>query len=255
MSSAKLFLIISSSAFLLSCGAIGIRLTLLSRRTGGMPERMLGIGLATMTCVAVPLNAISGLGRLNAGELDYRALVLGNIALWIGFTGVAGFTWKAFRPADEWAAMLMLALSSAMAAVCGGTVAAQLSSPPELSAFEAGFLWSGLLRIPLVVAFAWTAIESLRNYGMARKRIAIGLGDPVVANRFLLWGIVGVVQVCVHTVSLTLHFQGMGMMQSAIGLFVVSAGGLAGAALLYLTFMTPQAYERFLRSRAVAGSA
>jgi len=40
-----------------------------------------------------------------------------------------------------------------------------------------------------VLANAWTAVESLRYYRLMRKRVEIGLAEPVAANRFLLWGI------------------------------------------------------------------
>ncbi|MGH0032778.1 MAG: hypothetical protein ACQGVC_23540 [Myxococcota bacterium] len=37
-------------------------------------------------------------------------------------------------------------------------------------------------------SFVWVASESWRYWGAQRKRLRIGLADPVVANRFALWG-------------------------------------------------------------------
>jgi hypothetical protein len=34
----------------------------------------------------------------------------------------------------------------------------------------------------------WNAIESFRYYGLMRRRTSLGLADPIVTNRFLLWG-------------------------------------------------------------------
>ena len=38
-------------------------------------------------------------------------------------------------------------------------------------------------------AFAWPAFESGRYAAAMRRRLAIGLGDPVLADRFRLWAI------------------------------------------------------------------
>jgi hypothetical protein len=132
--------------------------------------------------------------------------------------------------------------------------AAQLASPGDMSSFEAGSLWSGLLRIPLMAGYTWTAVEAQRSHGMARRRLAPGLGDPVVAIGFLLWGVMGVSQICVHNASSVLHLQGLGMLQSPVGLFVVAAGGAVGSVLMFLAFVTPKAYQDFLRGRAAVAS-
>ena len=37
-------------------------------------------------------------------------------------------------------------------------------------------------------AMLWVAIESFRYYGQQRRRLRIGLADPILSNRFLLRG-------------------------------------------------------------------
>ena len=39
------------------------------------------------------------------------------------------------------------------------------------------------------IALLWGGTESLRYWRLLRKRIALGLADPIVARRFLLWGV------------------------------------------------------------------
>ena len=41
--------------------------------------------------------------------------------------------------------------------------------------------------------YVWTAFEGFRYYGMMKKRMALGLADAVVTNRFLLWALCGLV--------------------------------------------------------------
>jgi hypothetical protein len=40
-----------------------------------------------------------------------------------------------------------------------------------------------------VAVFPWMAIEAFRSYAAFRRRARIGLGNPMVASRLLLWGI------------------------------------------------------------------
>ena len=39
--------------------------------------------------------------------------------------------------------------------------------------------------------YLWTSVESLTWWRRMHRRVALGLADPVVANRFFLWGVLG----------------------------------------------------------------
>ena len=108
------------------------------------------------------------------------------------------------------------------------------------------------MRVPFLAALGWSALEALREYGMARRRLALGLGDPVVANRFLLWCLSGASQAAIHAMSLSLHVRGVGMLADPLGLFVVATGLLLAAAMMWLVFLPPAAYRRFVEDRARA---
>jgi hypothetical protein len=244
-----MILVASSAALLVASGLVGVRLTWLSRRTGGLPERLMGLGLVTMFLVYIPMMAVSGMGRVSVGELRFGLLVFATLFLWSGAGCIVGFTWKTFRPGDTWAELLTLAICSGLAATGGGLVAALHVSPPEMRSFDAGQLWAGLIRLPLIATFVWTGLEGLRHHQMSRRRLALGLADPVVTNRFLLWGVLGLVQTAIQVVSLTLHVQGLGMLASPVGLFVVAVAGIVGSVFMYLTFMPPRFYVRMLEQR------
>lgn len=252
MSGSQLLLAVSSAALLLASGAVGIRLLLLSRRTGGVPEWLMGVGLSLLVFVCLPPMLLSGIGRLAVGEVGVVLLAAASVLLWLSFSCFAAFTWQAFRCDAAWALVLTGVISSALAASCGGMVASILASPADVGSFEAAQLWTGLLRVPVISCFAWTSVEGLHNWRMARRREALGLGDPVVTNRFLLWGVVGLIQTAVNTLSAVLHANGVGIMSSPLGLFVVAVAGLLGAVFLTLTFMPPPAYLAFVRGRAAA---
>jgi hypothetical protein len=129
------------------------------------------------------------------------------------------------------------------------------ASPPEANSYLVGHAWSSALRIPMMATFAWTGVESLHQYRMARRRLALGLSDPVVANRFLLWSVVGFSMTAVIGASLALHLQGLGIMASPLALFVVLFGAGVGTGFMLLGFLPPAAYLRLVRRRAGANAA
>ncbi len=250
MSGSQIVLLISSTAFLGASGLVGLRLLWQAHQTRKLPELLMGLGLVCVIFVYLPIVAWSGLGRASTGEVKTAALAFGSCFMWLGFSCLFAFTWKTFRPDREWAMWLTFAMSSLMAASCGGMVACLLASPPDVPSFEAAKLWTGLVRVPMIVSFSWTSYEGITNHMMCRRRQALGLSDPVVTNRFLLWSIVGIIQSSINVVSLTLHVNGVGMMRSPTALFVVAFGSFVGSILMILTFFPPAMYLNLLRDRA-----
>lgn len=253
MSGPQLALVASSAAFMLTSGAMGVRLLWLSRTTGGLPERLIGAAFVIMTWLALPIMAASGMGRVQVIDVRMGLLITATAFLWVGFTCMVSFTRETFRPQQWWAGMLSTLISSCMAGACCGLIAALLTSPGEMTTFQAGKLWTGLLRVPMLSAFAWAAFEGFQQYGMARKRARLGLGNPIVRNRFLLWGLVGLSQVFVHTTSLVLHSRDIPMLGAPLGIFVVASGSALGSVMMFLLFLPPGSYVRFVERRAAQG--
>jgi len=93
------------------------------------------------------------------------------------------FVLTVFRASDRWArgfaGLLLLAL-------WGGHLGWEFSNGYRSSAPGNGFWW---LRYSVIWTYPlWTMIESYRFYGLMRRRRALGLADPLVTNRFFLWG-------------------------------------------------------------------
>jgi len=249
MSAPDLPLIVSSIALLGVSGVVAIRLLWLAWRTGEVPERLMGLGLGSLLFVYFPVMAMTGMGRAPVGEVDV-ALLASVMPFFVGgFTCLVCFTWRVFRPQSGWAMVLAFALALSVAGLLGGVIGALHASPPEADSFTVGQLWTGLLRLPMIAAFLWTGLEGARSWSQARRRLELGLTDAAVTNRFLLWAIVGFAQVALQTVSTVLHFQGLGMMASPIGLLVVSIGASVGSAALFLVFLPPRAYLRLIERR------
>jgi hypothetical protein len=231
-------------------GFVGLRLLWLAWRSRELPELLIGAAFTGLIFVAAPLMGAAGMGRVAAGEIRFAFFVPSLVAIWLGLTCLTLFTWKTFHAQAGWAKALTLILSLSVAIVAWGMISSLRDAPPEMISFEAARFWSGMLRAPIIAIFLWSGASALHAHHMARRRMALGLSDPVVVDRLLLWGLVGLFQAVVNSTSLVLHLRGVAMMADPVGLSVVAVGGLLGALSMYLTFLPPRAYLRFVRRRA-----
>ena len=80
----------------------------------------------------------------------------------------------------------------------------------------------------------------------------LGLADPVVTDRFLLWTFAASFSFLMLTTSISPILLGRTHLVAMAGLFVFSFAGAATAACYWLAFFPPEAYRRRVRARAVA---
>jgi hypothetical protein len=249
MLSPQLLVAIANGGFVLVLGTVGVRLLALARRTRQLPELTLGIGFSCAV-VGMLLLAISGVGRVPAGEVRLAIAGLGFVVLWMAFTGYVAFTWRTFRPAELWAAAIVASLSGIFACGVFGAWQALATASASASSSEVVRLWVAGVRIPLVLTSFWTASESLRQYSMERRRLALDIGNPFVANRFLLWAGYGGFTFLNGSMAVALQVQGIGPMNHPLGAAALALGGLGPAVLVSLAFMPPAAYRSFVARRA-----
>lgn len=91
---------------------------------------------------------------------------------------------------------------------------------------------------------------------MMKRRDPLGLGDPVVTNRFCLWGI-GAGAAFAGSLFGTLVTFSTGRPIDAVPTvsLVVSMHGLAAAVAMWLAVLPPRAYLAFVANRARTGAA
>ena len=117
------------------------------------------------------------------------------------------------------------------------------------------------------LVFGWAFVESFRYYIMMRRRVALGLAEPVVTNRFLLWTlwtagltILPLVVTAVRAVQLA-HFgasdpaSGLVFSEEAAWSLAVVRSTVMGVgpviiAALWLSFFPPRSYVGWVRARA-----
>ncbi len=169
---------------------VGARLFWVGWKARRRPELLLGTGSVLIGTVGAPLSVASGFGGA-AGEVHVPLWVGSELLTQIGILCFYAFTQQVFRPGVTWArAVIAFAVVTLPACLAGAAHALAAASPETLSAVATG---GWLLSCQLVYggAFAWSAIEGFSHYTTARRRVAVGLLEPAVANRFLLFAIYG----------------------------------------------------------------
>ena len=97
---------------------------------------------------------------------------------------------------------------------------------------------------------SWLGIEAFLYWNAMRRRARIGLADPVVANRFLLWTVASATGLLCLLTSVPPHYLPAHHWLLELDLFVFSAAGIATAAAYWLAFFPPGRYRRWLEAPA-----
>ena len=245
---------LATLAFVLVGTAVGLRLLWLARRTGQLPELAIGAALLVISAVGYPLVILSGAPGVVAPAKGLRMMVAGTVAMNAGFVLLLLFTWSVFRRDAAWARALVGAMGVAylVHAVGNATVMLGLDSPSQM--MTGNRTWMIVGQLLNAITFGWVMVEGLRYWTMLRRRLALGIGDPVTTNRFFLWGFGGLCSMGTNLVSSwgilrqVDFFQAPGL-QAAVALLAV-----ASCIAQYLAFLPPRAYVERLRRRHEAAA-
>jgi hypothetical protein len=229
---------------------VALRLLGLHRRSGSAPELMLGLMLLLAVGVGYPLMIAAS--RAGPESLAIRPLLVASaLGTNLGFALLWLFTRHVFRRDATWAALLagagILALLYSAGLRCFEAVS---TAEPRLETrFSMQSIWQLL---SVVAAYTWTSWESLRYHVLMRRRVRLGLADPVVCDRFLLWGLMSLAVSAGVLLNGFAIWRGVSVFQTPGILLASSATGLAQAVLLLLAFLPPARYLAWVRTRARA---
>jgi hypothetical protein len=227
------------------------------RRTSekGSPERLLGLLFLVLGLVIAP--RVLSARALSQDISSFWLVVSLASQLAMGVTSLALvlFTQRVFRPDAAWAGRLRDVLIAALV-VTGLVAAAQPVGNHEIAT------WSVVTNAVRVLPLLWAFAECLRYARMMRQRVKLGLGDPVVANRFACWalwtGALGLASLAILPVrlyALSLHAAGQDLRAAAPELYalvgVIAATTVSVAAVgIWLAFFPPRFWLRRLRASA-----
>jgi hypothetical protein len=177
-----------TAASLALAAAVGVRLLWRAARGASGPEVWLagyfvcGAFLSSLINIVL-YSSLGDRGLAISDEAFSGALTVSTFLVGVAGTSAYVFTWKTFRPDAAWARALVLVA----VAVFASTWAFQAATGRFVLVVMPGpAFWTE--RAFFCGAFAWAAAESFRYYAAQRRRLRIGLAEPVVVNRFWLWG-------------------------------------------------------------------
>jgi hypothetical protein len=213
------------SAFFFGGGIIGYG-TLLSRQTFGLPP-----------------------------ELAPLLLRISDIGFIAPPVSVAFFTWLVFRRNTGWARTLAWSLGLANVALLLARISLGLELRGEFasqSTLGVGLYWlSAGIR---AAGFGWACFEASTYWGKARLQVGLGLLDPLVGNRFLLWACwsgITTVMLALRVISpMVTDFSADPPVTPTWLAISQIVAGLASALAIWLTFAPPGFYRRMIHDRA-----
>lgn len=231
---------IGFAAFFVGSSIVGVRLLLLWRRTRQLPELLIGLGVLGIGPVGFGLMVVSQL-------LATEHPLAGRIGFATAFLAVSGgalakylFNWKVYHPNSPWMRRLVYLCGAALLAnYLADLVLTGFENPaqPSPSYFTRSFLQQACL--------FWGSIEALRYWSKMRRRVSLGIADPLVANRFLCWGVgAGAAAVGSAVGTVAQMATGVGMLEMPWVTLSSSAHGLIAAIAIWLAFLPPAAYRR-----------
>jgi hypothetical protein len=200
------------------------------------------------------LLAQQALGEETSLALRMGVIGLRVLAFYVTLLGLSLFTWQVFGAESRW--RRALAAGIAVAALISGGMSLR-ASWLHLGAGAAVPLHGRLGMIPLfVLTFGWVSVESLRYYVLMRKRRALGLADPVVTNRFFVWGAgEGVATLVVLALLVAMMVRREILTADPFVSWFVTLAGLVNALVWWLAFTPPKAYLRWVGGSAAEGIA
>jgi hypothetical protein len=245
----SLVLLVATLAYVGVGIAVGVRLVRLALRSGGFAERMLGIACLAGPGLVAPCLVV--VNALPEPEWAVRASAfVGQLGYATFCTVMALFTWQCFRPEEGWArwltgasiATVLVGASLGIARALGLAEAADLKDMDHTS--------YRLIIVASLVGQAWTGLEAFAYYGRMRKRSRLGLADPVVMNRFLLWGLVAAAAMVASGAPLAVGLLGGDTYHDVPSRLAGAAATIFGTVCLQLAFLPPRSYVAWLRAGA-----
>lgn len=225
---------------------LGVRLLRRSLRTGAWPERCLGLAVVLMT-VAFPLFVLSRAPAVFGSSTGNYVATIGATMLSTAVMALYVFTWVVFRQREGMAVLFVAAGSS----LAYGAGVGLVVSGWDAHSMQEALPWMRPYAIAMLVsiglAFGWSSVEALLCWLQQRRQLRIGLSDPVVMNRFLLWTVGGSSNAAVTVALAAMTLSGVVVMQDPLAMACMGIAGCVASVSWWLAFFPPRWYVRAIR--------
>jgi len=221
---------------------MGAELYRLSMRSRQIPDRLLSATLLSWGSSYLVYDAFVVFADRGAQPPPWISFA-SVFVMYLGSIAFAFFTMSVFRSREHWARWLVAAIVIGLIAGLAGSLwmgdwtgGDPLSNPWYWPKWACG-------TAPLV----WMGFEGFSHYARARQRRRLGLCEPLDCNRYLLWGLAGVLWALLEFVVIgqDIVYQQTGSWSGSVGLAVcwLEVGPVA---LIWLVFFPPTRYRRWI---------
>jgi len=224
--------------------AVGVYLLQTASRENGGPSFFLGLALL---CNGISFGFSEIPFVAGAEHLVAPLTFISRLCSAACSVSIAMFTWRVFRSDSRWGG---LAVGSTAALIGAGLTISVLEGDWEgyspLSYKGFWFEWVGCL-----APFVWLSIESLGMYLVSRRRIPLGLIDPVVCNRYFLIGFYTALASLTYLIYIPMYivYELHGMWSGWLDIFL-GLVELISVVALGLSFSAPPFYRRWIGASA-----
>jgi hypothetical protein len=224
---------------------VGVRVLVLWSRTRKLPELLLGTALLLVGFLAFAVGTAAKLLIQGADELRGPLTILALSIEYLGTSALALFAWRVFHPSDKWARALAASFGALMLAAFAGEILSgeylRYADSEPISGLQVPF---GLAA--RAIGPTWMAFECLRYHSKLRRRLRLGLAEPLVVHRVALWGIGIGASALGYAISIVHRLvYGVGLREHAWALLGVSALAMISAVSIGLAFFPPPGYRRW----------
>jgi len=227
---------------------VGVRLYALSRRTRQTPEYLIALTfLFWALCYAlydIPY-ALSGADESAPPFFAFTSL----LAFDLGNVFFALFTREVFRKHTRWANALVVAIGLSMLFGAAGT--AWVGDWEQINPVANPGYWPQT--IGGLAPSVWMCVEGFIQYVKARRRLKLGLCEPLLCHHFLLWGIAGALWTGLELVLVAQDhiYLSAGEWSGTLGI-VNGVLEIVPIAIMWLIFFPPAAYRRWIAGAVTA---
>ena len=171
------------------------------------------------------------------------------LSLGIGSSSLALFNWSVFHRESR---AIRNAVAGVVAMLLTTVILAGVTNHFQLRTNGVGPYFGTMQRIRLTV-LAWSIYKALTYWRKLRRRMALGLADPLVTNRIALWGIAMSGAFAANLFNMWSLRNGAAILQVGhIFNLVPAFAGLLAAGCLFFGFLPPAFYVRHITKRTAA---
>ncbi len=224
---------------------VGIRLFALSRRTRERPEYLLALNYL---CLGVSYFLYQFPGT--PGTHLMWVLVAARIIYSVGIVPLLLFTRDVFRDGSRWANALVWTNALVL---FSGVFFSTLDGDIEGLIVSSVWFWCDW--IGYTAPYIWISTEASIAYSAARKRKRVGLCEPDVPNRFLLWALFGIFAALASIALIPLYLEvAATQVWPSWGDYTSGGFETAGTVVLWFVFFPPAFYRRWVNRNAAVPS-